>query len=158
VHGRGVFAIRPIRKGKRIIEYTGRRIPWASVPEDLEDQRTYYFGLDNGEEVIDPAIGGNEARWINHSCNPNCEAIEDSRGRVFIYALRNIRPGEELSYDYQLVVDGPHTREIEAESKCECGSPNCRGTMLEPVRRRLRRRRKHQAPNLKHRRASRRGM
>lgn len=133
VHGRGVFAMKPIRKGARIIEYTGRRIPWSSVPEDLDDERTYYFGLDNGKEVIDPAIGGNEAQWINHSCDPNCEAIENNRGRVFIYALRNLRPGEELFYDYRLEVDVPRTKEVEQESRCACGSSNCRGTMLDPV-------------------------
>lgn len=133
VHGRGVFATRPIRKGARIIEYTGRRIPWSSVPEELDDERTYYFGLDNGKEVIDPTVGGNEARWINHSCDPNCEAIEDGRGRVFIYALRNLRPGEELFYDYRLEVDVPRTKEVEEENRCACGSSNCRGTMLEPV-------------------------
>ena len=133
VHGRGVFATKPIRKGVRIIEYTGRRIPWSSVPEDLDDERTYYFGLDNGKEVIDPAIGGNEAQWINHSCDPNCEAIENNQGRVFIYALRNLRPGEELFYDYRLEVDVPRTKEVEQESRCDCGSSNCRGTMLDPV-------------------------
>jgi len=133
VHGRGVFATRPIRKGARIIEYTGRRIPWSSVPEDLDDERTYYFGLDNGKEVIDPTVGGNEAQWINHSCDPNCEAIEDTRGRVFIYALRNLRPGEELFYDYRLEVAVPRTKEVEEENRCACGSSNCRGTMLEPV-------------------------
>lgn len=132
VHGRGVFATRPIRKGNRIIEYTGRRIPWSSVPEDLDDERTYYFGLDNGKEVIDPAINGNEAKWINHSCDPNCEAVENSQGRVFIYALRNLRPGEELFYDYRLEVDVPRTKEVEKENRCTCGSEKCRGTMLNP--------------------------
>jgi SET domain-containing protein len=133
VHGRGVFALESIRKGARIIEYTGRRIPWSSVPEDLDDERTYYFGLDGGKLVIDPKIGGNEAQWINHSCNPNCEAIEEDRGRVFIYALRNLRPGEELLYDYQLEVSVPRTKEVEEENRCTCGSSNCRGTMLEPT-------------------------
>jgi SET domain-containing protein len=131
VHGHGVFAIAPIRKGKKIIEYTGRRIPWASVPDEADDQRTYYFGLDNGKEVIDPAVDGNDARWINHSCDPNCEAIEEWDDRVFIYALRNIKPGEELFYDYQLEIDEPITDETKAESKCCCGTANCRGTMLD---------------------------
>ena len=131
VHGRGVFAIAPIRKGKKIIEYTGRRIPWANVPDEADDHRTYYFGLDNGKEVIDPAVDGNEARWINHSCDPNCEAIEEWDDRVFIYALRNIKPGEELFYDYQLEIDEPITNETKAESKCCCGTANCRGTMLD---------------------------
>jgi SET domain-containing protein len=131
VHGRGVFATAPIRKGARIIEYTGRRILWSTIPEDLADARTYYFGLDDETKVIDPTVGGNEARWINHSCDPNCEAIENSRGRVFIEALRNIRTGEELFYDYRLVIDVPRTKEIEQESICHCGSTRCRGNMLD---------------------------
>ncbi|HWY52066.1 MAG TPA: SET domain-containing protein-lysine N-methyltransferase [Chthoniobacterales bacterium] len=133
VHGRGVFATAPIRKGARIIEYAGRRVLWSTIPEDLNESRTYYFGLDDETKVIDPTVGGNKARWINHSCDPNCEAIEDNRGRVFIEALRDIRAGEELSYDYRLVIDVPRTKEIEQESICHCGSPRCRGTLLEPA-------------------------
>jgi len=131
VHGRGVYATKPISKGARIIEYTGKRILWEDVPNDLDDPHTFLFGLDDGKEVIDPTTGGNEARWINHSCGPNCEAIEEN-GRVFIYALRNLRPGEELFYDYALQVDEPITSETEQESKCFCGTSRCRGTMLEP--------------------------
>jgi SET domain-containing protein len=81
--------------------------------------------------VIDPTIGGNEARWINHSCEPNCEAIEEN-SRIFIYALRDLRPGEELFYDYALEMDEPRTKELEKESECYCGSSTCRGTMLDP--------------------------
>ena len=131
VHGRGVYAIQPIAKGTRIIEYTGTRVPWDSVAEDSEDPRTFLFGLDNGIDVIDPEIGGNEARWINHSCDPNCEAIEEDDERVFIDALRDLQPGEELFYDYQLEVDEPITAEVKAESRCDCGAASCRGTMLE---------------------------
>jgi SET domain-containing protein len=130
VHGHGVFATRRIRKKARIIEYTGKRVTWESVPDDSNDSHTFLFGLDDGTIVIDPRIGGNDARWINHSCDPNCEAIEED-GRIFIYALRHIRPSEELSYDYQLEVDEPRTRKAEAESKCFCGSAKCRGTMLD---------------------------
>jgi len=133
VHGRGVYATKPIRKGTRIIEYTGKRVLWESAPDNPGDPHTFLFGLDNGTEVIDPAIGGNEARWINHSCEPNCEAIEEEDERIFIYALRNLQPGEELFYDYALQVDGPITREVIEESRCFCGSPRCRGTMLEQV-------------------------
>ncbi len=137
VHGRGVYATKRIRKNTRIIEYTGKRIAWESVPDDSDDPHTFLFGVDDGTVVIDPRVGGNDARWINHSCDPNCEAIEED-GRVFIYALRDIRPGEELFYDYQLEVDEPVTRETEQESKCFCGSSRCRATMLEKtaVRRR----------------------
>lgn len=130
VHGRGVFAIKRIPEGARIIEYTGERKLWEGIEEDPDDPRTYLFGLKNGKDVIDPANGGNDARWINHSCEPNCEAIEE-RGRVFIYALRDLQPGEELSYDYQLEVDEPRTKEVEKESACHCGSSKCRGTMLD---------------------------
>src|ERR1700704_3682365 len=104
VHGRGVFASASIRKGRRIIEYTGRRVPWKDVPDDVDETHTFLFGINDGVDVIDPEVGGNEARWINHSCEPNCEAIEEKDGRVFIYALRNLKPGEELFYDYQLEV------------------------------------------------------
>jgi len=83
--------------------------------------------------VIDPSVGGNEARWINHSCDPNCETRE-TRGRIFIHALRNISPGEEVSYDYRLESDDdvPRTKEIDAEAPCHCGAKNCRRTLLAP--------------------------
>ena len=133
VHGRGVFAKKPIRKGERIIEYTGRRILWSSVPKELDDPRMYFFAIGDGKWVIDPSVGGNEAKWINHSCDPNC-VIRERKGRIFIDALRNIRRGEELSYDYQLDTDDdvPHTDEIKAEAPCYCGAKNCRGTLLAP--------------------------
>jgi uncharacterized protein len=128
IHGRGVFATRPIRKGRRIIEYAGRRVPWKSIPANSE--HTSLFGINDGADVIDPSIGGNEARWINHSCDPNCEAIEDEFGRVFIYALRDIGAGEELFYDYKLELDEPVTETTKRESACFCKSNKCRGTML----------------------------
>ena len=131
VHGRGVNATKAIPKGTRIIEYAGKRVLWESIPEDSEDRRTFLFGLQNGKDVIDPTIGGNAARWINHSCEPNCEAIEEN-SRIFIYALRDLRPGEELFYDYALEMDEPRTKELEKESECYCGSSTCRGTMLDP--------------------------
>ncbi|PYL16493.1 MAG: SET domain-containing protein-lysine N-methyltransferase [Verrucomicrobia bacterium] len=130
VHGRGVYATRAIRKGTRIIQYTGKRILWNDVPDDLDDPHTFLFGLDDGIHVIDPAIGGNEARWINHSCQPNCEAIEEADERVFIYALRDLRPGEELFYDYALEMDEPVTEQLKRECECFCGVPECRRTML----------------------------
>ena len=135
VHGRGVFSLKPVRKGARIIEYTGQRVRWSSIPAEVDDARTYYFGLDNNRDVIDPSVGGNEAQWINHSCDPNCE-IRETRGRIFIHALRDIRPGEELSYDYRLEIDDdvPRTKAIEDEAPCFCGSPSCRGTLLAPHR------------------------
>jgi uncharacterized protein len=135
VHGRGVFAAKPFRKGERIIEYTGRRIRWSGVPKDLDDARIYFFSVGDGKWVIDPSVDGNEAKWINHSCDPNC-FIRERKGRIFIDADRNIRRGEELSYDYHLETDDdvPRTKEIEAEAPCYCGSKNCRGTLLAPPR------------------------
>ena len=133
VHGRGVYATQFIPKGARIIEYAGQRVSWESAPNDESNPHTFNFGLESGE-VINPEIGGNDARWINHCCDPNCEAIEEEDGRVFIHALRTIRAGEELTYDYQLQVDEPITRAIKAENTCHCGSANCRGTMLDPSR------------------------
>jgi uncharacterized protein len=131
VHGRGVFAAKPFRKGERVIEYTGRRILWSRVPNELDDPRMYFFGIGDGSRVIDPSVGGNEAQWINHSYNPNC-TVRERAGRIFIHAARNIRPGEELSYDYHLETDDdvPHTEEIEQEAPCHCRSKNCRGTLL----------------------------
>src|SRR5438132_14414229 len=105
VHGRGVFAARPIRKGRRIIEYTGRRVAWKSIPAEVNGAHTFLFGINDGTDVIDPEIGGDEARWINHSCHPNFAADEAEEGRGFIHALRHIRGAQELSYDSQIPGD-----------------------------------------------------
>jgi SET domain-containing protein len=134
VHGHGVYATRAIPRGTRIIEYTGKRISWEEgqkqeVQDPEHPHHTFLFGLESGE-VIDAASGGNDARWINHSCRPNCEAQEEE-GRVFIYALRNLRRGEELFYDYALVPAERRTKTLEKEFGCCCGSAKCRGTMLE---------------------------
>jgi uncharacterized protein len=131
VHGRGVYAAAPIRKGKRILEYKGVRVPWEQASAQADGPHTFLFGLTNGKDVIDPVVGGNEARWINHSCEPNCEAIEEGN-RIFIYAMRALRPGEELFYDYGLEVDEPRTKKLEKEYACRCGSSRCRGTLLGP--------------------------
>ncbi len=129
VHGHGVYAMQSIPKGTRIIEYTGQRVSWEAAPNDENDPHTFNFGLENGE-VINPEIGGNDARWINHSCDPNCEAIEED-DRIFICALRGIAPGEELFYDYALEIDEPVTEESKKKFACHCRSPNCRRTMLD---------------------------
>ncbi|MDB5825885.1 MAG: protein-lysine N-methyltransferase, partial [Variovorax sp.] len=81
--------------------------------------------------VIDGKINGNAAKWINHSCAPNCEA-DETDGRVFIKALRNIAAGEELNYDYGLIIDEPYTEALLAEFPCWCGAEACRGTLLAP--------------------------
>jgi hypothetical protein len=129
VHGTGVYAKRPIAKGRRIIEYTGRIVPWKKASEQADGPHTFLFGLTNGRDVIDPDVDGNEARWINHSCDPNCEAIEEGN-RVFIYALKAVKQGDELFYDYGLEVDQPRTLELEEEYRCFCGTARCRGTLL----------------------------
>ena len=139
VHGRGVYAARAIKEGEKIIEYKGERISWkeadrrpASDPND--PHHTFLFALDDGKHVIDAAVGGNSARWINHSCDPNCETEETEDGRVFIQAMRNIRSGEELFYDYGLIVDERITPTLKKEYACHCGARDCRGTMLAPRR------------------------
>src|SRR5690242_455866 len=136
IHGRGVFATRTIRKGADIIEYRGRRVSMEEADElpDSDPKNPYHtflFELNDGR-VIDAAVRGNAARWINHSCRPNCVPYEDDRGRVFIEAKRTIRAGEELSYDYKLNVPGRRTKRMLANYACRCGSPRCRGSMLDP--------------------------
>jgi uncharacterized protein len=138
VHGKGVFAVKPIEPGDTLIEYTGEVIPWQEAldrhPHDpSQPDHTFYFQLDDGERVIDALYGGNAARWINHACEPNCEADEEA-GRVFIKALRPIAPGEELFYDYRLSIDERLTPSLKKRFECRCGADNCRGTMLQPKR------------------------
>jgi SET domain-containing protein len=139
VHGKGVFALREIPAGSRILEYTGERIGWREAlrrhPHDpLDPHHTFYFSLEAGG-VIDAKVGGNAARWINHACEPNCEA-EEVDGRVWIKALRDLHPGEELFYDYGLVLDERQTPAVKRQYACRCGAPSCRSTMLAPRRRR----------------------
>ncbi len=133
VHGQGVYARSTIRKGRRIIEYTGNIVDWHKATEQEDGPHTFLFGLTNGRDVIDPAIGGNEARWINHSCEPNCEAVEEG-SRVFIYARQTLQPGDELFYDYGLEVDEPRTPALEKDYACHCGTSKCRGTLLAPIK------------------------
>ena len=129
VHGRGVYAAQFIPEGTRIIEYTGERVSWEAAPDDDNDPHTFNFGLENGD-VINPEVGGNDARWINHSCDPNCEAVEEG-DRIFIYAVRDIQSGEELLYDYHMEIDEPITESAKQKFACHCGASNCRGTMIE---------------------------
>jgi SET domain-containing protein len=139
VHGNGVFALRPIAAGERIIEYRGERIDWDQATQRAAARggpvnHTFYFSLADGR-VIDGGKRGNDARWINHACEPNCEAYEDD-GRVYIHALRDIDEGEELNYDYALIYDERHTPALKRLFACRCGTPACNGTMLAPKRRR----------------------
>jgi SET domain-containing protein len=137
VHGKGVYAVTDLAEGETLIEYVGEIITWDEAlrrhPHDPSDpNHTFYFHIDE-EHVIDAKVGGNSARWINHSCKPNCEAdVED--GRVFIRARRDIEAGEELFYDYGLVIDEPYTPKLKAEYPCWCGAKKCRGTLLAPKR------------------------
>lgn len=138
VHGKGVVALRALVAGERLIEYTGERISWDEAldrhPHDpSQPDHTFYFQLDGGW-VIDALYGGNASRWINHACAPNCEA-EEVAGRVFIRALRDIAPGEELNYDYGLTLDERLTPALKKRFACRCGAPDCRGTLLVPRRR-----------------------
>ncbi|HEY9279463.1 MAG TPA: SET domain-containing protein-lysine N-methyltransferase [Eoetvoesiella sp.] len=135
LHGNGVFAAYDIPAGTRIIEYVGKRITPERAdelhPVNPDDPfHTFFFAISSGK-VIDGGNKGNDARWINHSCGPNCEAQENASGkRVHIVALRDIEAGEELFYDYGLVMEGKITKKLQREYRCLCGSSNCRGTML----------------------------
>ncbi len=133
IHGNGVFVKRKIPAGARIIEYQGKRISDKQAEkrfgQDPENPyHTFFFSLESGK-LIDGGDKGNDARWINHSCEPNCEAQEE-KGRVFIHALRDIKRGEELNYDYGLVIDDKLTKQLKKAYECRCGHPTCRGTML----------------------------
>ena len=137
IHGKGVFAVKAFKKGDAIIEYKGERISWKLAekrhPHDPKDpNHTFYFSLEDSR-CIDAKYGGNAARWVNHSCKPNCEAREDSfngKARVFIYAKRDLKADEELFYDYALGIDGRITRQMKKDYECRCGAKKCRGTML----------------------------
>ncbi len=141
IHGRGVFAARRIRKGTRIIEYLGERVSHVEADRRYEDRpeddnHTFLFIVD-GRTVIDAGVGGNDARFINHSCAPNCETLIEDR-RVFIHALRTIEEGEELAYDYQIKREPGDPPDIDDIFACRCGAPDCRGTMLVGARPRRR--------------------
>ena len=133
IHGRGVFALIDIPKGTRVMEYIGERITHREADrryaaEHEHSPHTMLFAV-NDKVVIDATRRGNAARFINHSCAPNCEAIEED-GRVFIETLKKIAPGEELTYDYNLVLEERHTPAMKKMHACYCGSRRCRGTLL----------------------------
>lgn len=137
-HGLGIFAVKPIRAGTRIIEYTGelishdegeRRYPTPADGHE-EPEHTYLLQLDD-DRVIDANIGGNDARFINHSCAPNCEPMP-AGDRMWIVSVRNIRVGEELAYDYAIELDEPHTAARKKRFPCACRARTCRGSILKP--------------------------
>lgn len=133
IQGRGAFATRDIRRGERIGEYRGERISWEEADSRYDDEsqerhHTFLFEVDD-ETVIDAGVRGSGVKYINHSCDPNCEAVIED-GRVFIDAIRPIRKGQELFYDYSYVLDERHTPAVKKRYPCWCGSKNCRGTIL----------------------------
>ncbi|MFM9888140.1 MAG: SET domain-containing protein [Burkholderiales bacterium] len=134
IHGKGGFALQTIPKGTRLVEYKGEIITWATVnrryPEDDDDQQnhTFLFEVDD-KRVIDANVGGNSARWINHSCTPNCEAVGED-DRIFIESIKPIRAGEELLYDYNIQLPERHTPTLKRQYLCYCGTRKCRGTIL----------------------------
>jgi hypothetical protein len=130
VHGKGLFALQPIVAGERLIEYRGEVTSWrrAAARQRADAGHTFVFGLSDGR-VIDGSRGGNSARFLNHACTPNCEAVE-SGDRVFIHALIDIGPGDELFIDYALTIDGEPNDAIRQQYACRCGSAGCRHTML----------------------------
>ncbi len=145
IDGKGVFAKSLIPQGTRIVEYTGERIthPEADARYDedaMERPYTYLFTLDK-KTVVDATIAGNQARYINHSCEPNCQAVVED-GHIYVEALREIAVGEELTYDYHLEYEGRYRAEWRERYACHCGAPTCRGTLLLPKTPRTRKRAK----------------
>lgn len=137
IAGKGAFALRRIKKGERIIEYAGERISHAVADVRYDDEHiiphhTFLFTVSR-TTVIDAAVDGNDSRYINHSCEPNCESVID-HSRVYIEAIRRVQPGEELAYDYAYVRDGTETEEEETgKYGCRCGAKRCRGSILAPL-------------------------
>lgn len=132
IQGLGAFATRAIPAGTRLVEYAGQRLTPAEAdaryPDGDERHHTFLFAIDD-EVVIDAAVGGNDARFINHSCEPNCDAVIED-GRIWIETIRAVPPGEELAYDYAYVLEERHTPAAKRRYPCNCGSGRCRGTIL----------------------------
>lgn len=142
IHGNGVFAAADLPAGTRLVEYKGLRRTHEDADErygdSLDTGHTFLFTL-NDDYLIDANVDGNVARWINHSCAPNCQAVleEDAGGdpqrdRVFIESLRDIAAGEELTYNYGIRLSVPHTAKLKKQWACRCGAAECTGTMLQP--------------------------
>jgi uncharacterized protein len=140
IHGRGVFAASDISSGTKIIEYKGRLLSSQQAAElygdNTEHGHTFLFTL-NDKWLVDGGVDGNSARFINHSCDPNCEAVVyvnkdyiEEKDKLWIEAVRDIREGEELSFDYGIKLAQRHTARLKKVWKCLCGSAKCTGTML----------------------------
>jgi SET domain-containing protein len=133
IHGLGAFATRPIPAGTRLIEYAGARLTPAEADQLYPDgvdarHHTFLFAIDD-DIVIDAGVRGNDARFINHSCDPNCDAVIDD-GRIWIETIRDVAPGEELAYDYAYVLPERHSPAAKRRYPCTCGAASCRGTIL----------------------------
>lgn len=148
IHGNGVFATKKIPANKRVVQYRGKLLTHDEVDSakggDVETGHTFLFTL-NEHYVIDGSTNGNIARWLNHSCTPNCEAFAvDGRDgkpeseRIFIEAKREIRAGEELTYDYGIVLEDRHTPRLKKIWECRCAAESCTGTLLKPKKNRAR--------------------
>lgn len=149
IAGKGAFALQRIRKGKRLIEYTGERVSHevADARYDEEEAQgnfhTVLFSVDD-KTVIDANVDGNDARFFNHSCDPNCTSII-VRKRVYLMTLREIQPGEELVYDYEIPNEGESPEEALRKYPCHCGAENCRRTLLLPPKKPRKRKAKAKA-------------
>ncbi len=145
IHGRGIFAASDLPAGIRVIEYKGTIITDAQADrlydDSLDTGHTFLFTL-NDKYIIDANRKGNSARWINHSCEPNCEAVihvdpngNERKDRVFIETIKPIKAGQELTYNYGITLEVPHTKRLKAIWACRCGAKSCTGTLLQPKRR-----------------------
>lgn len=144
IQGRGAFAKQRIRPGQKIVEYTGDKIDNDEADRRYDEDKmgrhhTFLFTLDD-DWCIDGNKRTNVARLINHSCDPNCEAIIDDDNRIWIYALKNIQPGVELVYDYKYERVGDDIKKLEKFYVCHCGSPKCRGSIMVPPKKRRKKR------------------
>jgi uncharacterized protein len=133
MQGLGAFATHRIPAGTRLVEYAGERLTPAAAAARYPDRpgerhHTFLFAIDDAV-VIDAAVNGNDARWINHSCAPNCDAVIEN-GHIWIESVRSIEPGEELAYDYAFTLPERHTPAAKRRYPCHCGATACRGTML----------------------------
>lgn len=133
IQGLGGFATHHIPAGTRLIEYAGERITPAEsdarYPDDTDDRHhTYLFAIDDSV-VVDASVNGNDARFLNHSCAPNCDAVIED-GRIWIDTIHDIEPGEELVYDYAYILNERHSPAAKRKYPCHCGAITCRGTIL----------------------------
>jgi SET domain-containing protein len=136
IAGKGAFALQPIPAWTRLIEYTGERVSHEVADARYEEEEsagnthTVLFSVDD-KTVIDAGVNGNDARFFNHSCGPNCQS-RIIRKRVYLETIRAIKPGEELTYDYEIPNEGESEEAARRKWPCHCGAPNCRGTLLLP--------------------------